>query len=217
MVELTLVRHGQAQTGAEDEASYDSLSDLGHQQARWLGETLKKTQPFDRIVSGTLTRQIETAQSLELGGIPYSTDARLNELDYFGLSESLRSREGIEIPRDIQSFTLHVPQVLEAWRNKQMHDDLETYEAFCSRVTGAVRDAADLAGNTLLVTSTGVIATLTALALDLDVSRKSRIFLQIRNTSVHKFRWLNGELHLSQYGAVPHLDHPDRAYAKTYG
>jgi len=217
VVELTLVRHGQAQTGAEDEASYDSLSDLGHQQARWLGETLKKTQPFDRIVSGTLTRQVETAQSLGLGGIPYSTDARLNELDYFGLSESLRSREGIEIPRDIQSFTLHVPQVLEAWRNKQMHDGLETYEAFCSRVTGAVRDAAGLAGNTLLVTSTGVIATLTALALDLDVSRKSRIFLQIRNTSVHKFRWLNGELHLSQYGAVPHLDHPERAYAKTYG
>ena len=38
MVELTIVRHGQANTGATDEKSYDKLSDLGRQQARWLGE-----------------------------------------------------------------------------------------------------------------------------------------------------------------------------------
>ncbi|HGG64496.1 MAG TPA: histidine phosphatase family protein, partial [Rhodobacteraceae bacterium] len=50
MVELTLIRHGQAQTGARDEASYDSLSDLGHQQAQWLGETLRGGVPFDRII-----------------------------------------------------------------------------------------------------------------------------------------------------------------------
>ena len=33
MSEVWLVRHGQAQTGASDEASYDRLSALGHQQA----------------------------------------------------------------------------------------------------------------------------------------------------------------------------------------
>ena len=37
MGEVVLVRHGQANSGATDEESYDRLSDLGHQQARWLG------------------------------------------------------------------------------------------------------------------------------------------------------------------------------------
>ena len=217
MVELTLVRHGQAQTGAQDEASYDSLSDLGHQQARWLGENLQGFEPFERVVSGSLTRQIETAQSMGLTDVPHDIDARLNELDYFGLAESLKASQGVEIPRDIQSFALHVPQVLQVWRNGEMHPDLETYEQFCDRITGVLHDTAAGGGRVLLVTSTGVIATLTALALGLDTLKKSKVFLRVMNTSVHKFDWSNGEFHLSQFGAVPHLDHPDRHSARTFG
>ena len=37
MSELYLVRHAQASFGA---ANYDQLSDLGHQQSRWLGDHL---------------------------------------------------------------------------------------------------------------------------------------------------------------------------------
>ena len=217
MVELTLIRHGQAQTGAEDEASYDSLSDLGHQQARWLGNSLREVQPYDRVISGAMTRQIETAQSLGLTGLPHSIDVRLNELDYFGLAESLRGSHGVEIPRDIQSFALHVPQVLDAWRGGDVHGHLETYEAFCDRITGALRDAAGYQGRGLLVTSTGGIATLAAIALGLDMMKKTKIFLRVMNTSVHKFEWVDGEIHLGQFGATPHLDHPDRVHAKTYG
>lgn len=217
MVELTLVRHGQAQTGARDEASYDQLSDLGHQQARWLGEVLRQDHPYDRIISGAMTRQVETAQSLGLPELPHKIDPRLNELDYFGLAESLRQNEGIDIPYDMQSFALHVPQVLDAWRNRRVHDHLESYDDFRNRIRAAVADAAGLGGRSLLVTSTGVIATLTAMALDLDIAMKTRIFLRIRNTSVHRFVWQGGELHLSQYGATPHLDHAARNHALTYG
>jgi broad specificity phosphatase PhoE len=217
VVELTLVRHGQAQTGATDEASYDSLSDLGHQQARWLGAGLRDLEPYDRIVSGTLTRQIETAQSMGLAGVAHETDARLNELDYFGLAESLRMSQGIEIPRDIQSFALHVPQVLQVWKSGEMHPDLETYEQFCDRITGALHDVAADGRRSLLVTSTGVISTLTALALGLDTLKKSKVFLRVMNTSVHKFELENDDLHLAQFGAVAHLEHPDRKHARTYG
>ncbi len=38
MSKITLIRHGQANNTATDEAGYDRLSDLGRQQARWLGE-----------------------------------------------------------------------------------------------------------------------------------------------------------------------------------
>ena len=42
-----------AQSGATDEASYDRLSPLGLQQARWLGEHLAATgQGFDRVIAG---------------------------------------------------------------------------------------------------------------------------------------------------------------------
>ncbi len=217
MVELTLVRHGQAQTGAKDEASYDSLSDLGHQQARWLGQSLRGLEPYERVISGTLTRQIETAQSMGLTELPHDTDPRLNELDYFGLSESLRDTHGVEIPYDIQSFALHVPQVLQVWRAGEVSADLESYEQFCQRITDALADVARDGRRTLVVTSTGVIATLAALALGLDVLKKSRVFLRVMNTSVHKFDWVDGDLYLSQFGAVPHLDVPGRQAARTYG
>ena len=217
MVELTLIRHGQAQTGAKDEASYDSLSDLGHQQARWLGEALREAQPYDRIISGVMVRQIETAESMALTDVPHSTDERLNELDYFGLAESLRASDGVEIPRDIQSFALHVPQLLDVWRNGKMQPDLETYDEFCSRIMGALNNAAGQDGRTLLVTSTGVIATLAAISLGLDMMKKTKLFLRVMNTSVHKFELVGDELHLNQFGATPHLDQPERIHAKTFG
>ncbi|MCO4825091.1 MAG: phosphoglycerate mutase family protein [Amylibacter sp.] len=89
MTTITMVRHGQAQTGAKDEASYDKLSDLGHQQAGWLGEHWAKMGGFDRVVSGTMRRQIETGRSMALDSVTYDQDARLNEMDYFGLAAFL--------------------------------------------------------------------------------------------------------------------------------
>ena len=38
MSQITLVRHGQANSGAQDEAGYDALSDLGARQSAWLGD-----------------------------------------------------------------------------------------------------------------------------------------------------------------------------------
>ena len=217
MVELTLIRHGQAQTGAKDEASYDSLSDLGHQQARWLGESLQECAPFDGVISGVMTRQIETVQSMALDCVPHSTDARLNELDYFGLAESLRLSHGVAIPRDIQSFALHVPQILNVWRNGEMDPNLETYDEFCSRIMGALHNAAGQDGRIVLVSSTGVIATLAAIALGLDMVKKTKLFLRVMNTSVHKFELVGDDLHLTQFGAIPHLENPEREHARTYG
>ena len=59
---ICLVRHGQASFGAED---YDVLSDLGREQARSLGEELRRRDLRDPlVVSGTLRRQRDTAALL---------------------------------------------------------------------------------------------------------------------------------------------------------
>jgi phosphohistidine phosphatase SixA len=64
MGELVLIRHGQANSAANDEAGYDRLSELGHQQARWLGDWLRAHEaPFDRVLMGSLRRHRETAEA----------------------------------------------------------------------------------------------------------------------------------------------------------
>ena len=142
MTEITIVRHGQANSGARTETDYDRLSELGHLQARWLGEHYRGIGGFDRIVSGTLNRQDQTARALNPGGRPQRQDSRLNELDYFHLSQVLEQRDGIPFPTDAQSFAAHVPQVLELWRAGHAGPDYEGYEDFRARVLGIVADTA---------------------------------------------------------------------------
>ena len=50
MSNVMIVRHGQANSEARDEASYDQLSPTGHQQAKWLGEYFGQIEPkFEKI------------------------------------------------------------------------------------------------------------------------------------------------------------------------
>ena len=53
MVQIFLVRHGQANSEAKDEISYDKLSSLGKMQAGWLGQYFKKNEFFFDAVSYT--------------------------------------------------------------------------------------------------------------------------------------------------------------------
>jgi broad specificity phosphatase PhoE len=215
MTELTLIRHGQANTGATDEASYDRLSDLGHLQARFLGEHMRGLGLSPRVVSGTMRRHIETAQGMALSDAPLTTDPRLNELDYFALSHAARDNHGVPFPQSQADFAMQMPQVLDIWRRNEMPDDIETYDAFRDRILSAMTDAAK-DGPAVLVSSGGVIATLTAIALHLETDQKTKMLLTIHNTSVHKFELRGDELYLTQFGATPHLDMPDRHHMKTH-
>lgn len=214
MTELTLIRHGQAQTGATDEASYDSLSDLGHRQAGLLGEYLAR-HSYDHVVSGTLTRQIQTTEGLARGE-DLHRDARLNEMDYFGLGASLERSHGVVFPTSKEAFIKHSALVFEAWQAKNVEAHLESFADFQTRITGALRDVSGEHERVLMVTSTGVIATLAAIALGLNNAMLIKTFLNTAHTSVHKFRWDGDELHLTQFGATPHLDHLDVGVLKTF-
>ncbi|MEZ5076766.1 MAG: phosphoglycerate mutase family protein [Solirubrobacterales bacterium] len=78
MPTILLVRHGQASFGAED---YDALSPTGAEQARVLGAALRRRGVrIDRLASGTMQRQRETAE-LVAPGAALATDPRWNEYD----------------------------------------------------------------------------------------------------------------------------------------
>jgi hypothetical protein len=45
---------------------------------------------------------------------------------------------------------------------------------------------------------------------------KARMFLRVLNTSVDRFAIDAEGLHLTRFGATPHLDRPDRHGARTH-
>ncbi len=213
MGEVILVRHGQANSGATDEESYDRLSDLGHQQAKWLGDYFRDREaPFDKVISGSLRRHRETA-----AGIGYAApeiDERLNEMDYFNLGQALEDLHGVPFPGP-EEFAAHVPQVMRAWHNAEIKG-VETFASFEDRVTSVLQEAAKPGARVLCVTSGGVIGMIIRHLLNLDPTRMAHVLLPIMNSSVHRVHVIPQGPILAGFNAIPHLDHDDRAHAMTH-
>lgn len=213
MGEIILVRHGQANSAAQDEESYDRLSDLGHQQSAWLGEYLRvREDSFDKVICGSLRRHRETA-----AGIGFESpliDPRLNEMDYFNLGRALEEVHGIPFPGP-DEFAAHAPQVMEAWHRAEIKG-VETFASFETRVTAVLQEAIAPGVRVLCVTSGGVIGMIMRHLLALDPTRMAHILLPIMNTSLHRVRVTPQGPILAGYNAVPHLDDPTRRHAVTH-
>ena len=212
MGEIILVRHGQANSAATTEEEYDRLSDLGHRQAAWLGEWMRDHgYAFDHVVSGTLTRHRQTVAAM---GWAADEDARLNEIDYYTLSQAMHEVKGEPLPTG-DSFADHMPKVFAAWAAAEIMGQ-ESYQAFEERVAALLADAAVPGRRVMCVTSGGVIGMVLRHILDLDMMKMSRVMLPILNTSIHRLHVHGAETILAGYNAVPHLDRPERAEARTY-
>lgn len=215
MADITLVRHGQANSHATDEVSYDQLSDLGRTQAKWLGEHMIGTETqFERVLTGTLQRQIETATAM--GFDSPRQDPRLNELSYFGLAQAASDEHGVDVPVDPTGFAAHLPVVMNLWSNDALRNVPESFQAFSMRIIALVREMCALPGRTLLVTSGGVIGMVMRHTLELDNAATVKLMLQTANSSVHRLRYVHETLMVAGFNATPHLDLPDRQFALTY-
>ncbi|MCH2076783.1 MAG: histidine phosphatase family protein [Rhodobacteraceae bacterium] len=217
MGEIILIRHGQANSAATDEESYDKLSELGHQQARWLGEHLRlHGEEFDTVLSGTLIRHQETAASMGL--VPDQMDARLNELDYFNLSDALEKARGVPRPDSSSGptgFAEHMPRVMKAWHDAEIQGQ-ESFANFESRIKAVLKEAEQPGRRVICVTSGGVIGMALRHLLGLDALRMAHILLPIFNTSIHRVAVRPQGAMLAGFNATPHLDAKDRVYAKTH-
>jgi broad specificity phosphatase PhoE len=218
MPHITLVRHGQANTEARDEISYDRLSDLGHQQARWLGAHMAATgDRFQRVYCGTMRRHGETAQGMNVAPeAEIIRDPRLNEFAYFTLSQLMEEQHGLAVPSEREEFVRHLPAVLGAWERGEIKDAPETFEAFHGRIADAMAEIAAGEGRALVVTSGGLIGTVLRQTLSLDVTGWASMCLAIMNTSVHRWQMVLGKPLLVQFNGVPHLEAPERHHAQTH-
>lgn len=216
MSNITLIRHGQANTDARDEAEYDKLSPLGHQQATWLGDHLRSSGTVrGRVYCGSLTRHLETARSMGLGE-EMIVDPRLNELEYFTLSKLMEEQHGIPIPTERGTIAEHMPKVFGAWQRDELDNAPETFVEFETRVREAISDIAAGSGPALVVTSGGLISMVMRQHLGLDIPAMSQMALAIMNTSMHRLFPIGNRLSPVLFNAVPHLDRPERQFAQTH-
>ncbi|MBV7407880.1 histidine phosphatase family protein [Maritimibacter sp. DP1N21-5] len=215
MSQITLIRHGQANNASNDEHGYDKLSELGHQQAEWLGDYLRASgEGYARVYSGTLRRHRETAAAVGFG--PVIEDARLNEVAYFDLSARMHEQMGIAHPTGRDAFIEHLPLVFTAWRDGQIKGAQETFQDFEQRVGDVLHEISEGEGRALVVTSGGLISMGIRVSMGLEIGAMARMALAIMNTSVHQMHPIGASLSLTQFNAVPHLADPSREFARTF-
>ncbi|WP_323769647.1 histidine phosphatase family protein [Antarctobacter sp.] len=215
---ITLVRHGQANSSARDEDSYDRLSDLGWQQARWLGGYFQQTnEKFARTYCGTLRRHVETLEGIAPDSLAAPVrDERLNELAYFDMAQRMETQHGIAIPGDREEFIQHMPQLLTLWRDGALDGVPESWTAFETRVTEAMTEIAAGDGRALVVTSGGLIGMAMRVIMDLELKAMAHLCLAIENSSLHRIQPLSTGLAMTQFNALPHLDTPERQHARSH-
>lgn len=215
VTEIVLVRHGQANSHATDEAGYDRLSDLGQTQAGWLGQWLGATDPhFDRVITGTLLRQRQTAEAM--GHRNSQADTRLNELSFFALSQALEAQYGIPAPREATEFARYLPEVIAHWAGDRLTDVPESFAQFSDRIAALITEICAGHGRVLLVTSGGVIGMVIRQVLGLNDAGMAKVMLGTMNSSLHRLHYVQGGLMLGTFNATPHLDAPDRVHARTF-
>ena len=218
MTTITLIRHGQANTQARDESEYDRLSDLGHQQAVWLGAHFAATgEHIERVYSGTLRRHNETAQSMGADNHgPIVQDERLNEIEYFTLAHLMQDQHGVIIPEDREGFVTHLPLLFKTWQDGKIENAPETFDHFETRVRDVIAEIADGKGPAIVATSGGLIGMVVRQVMNIDLTAMSLACLAIMTTSVHRLHRVGPVMALTQFNAVPHLEQRDRQFAQTH-
>ena len=218
MSQIVLVRHGQANSGAKDDRDYDRLSPLGHQQSGWLGAHFRhKGEVFGDVWTGTLRRHVETADAIAADSpTGVIRDARLNELEYFTMSQLLADQHGITLPDTREGFLQHLPTLFDHWQDGKLEGAPESFDHFETRVRDVLAEIGATKGRSLVVTSGGLIGMAMRLTLRLDMSAFSHVCLSIQNTSVSSWLPMGNALALTQFNGTPHLDTPERLFAQTH-
>lgn len=218
MTQITLVRHGQANSASTDEQGCDKLSPLGHEQTAWLGEHMRDThQAFDSVYCGTLRRHVETAAGMRAQDhATITTDARWNELAYFDLSNAYEAFSGAPIPTTSEEFVKHMPKLFTAWMDGKLKNIPESFASFEDRVSGAMEDISTRADRALVITSGGVIGLITRQVLGLNTDNYARTCLSIMNSSSHRFTQIGDTLSLTQFNNIAHLEQVGRHHAQTH-
>ncbi len=230
MSNLYLVRHGQA--GTRDD--YDSLSELGKQQTRLLGEYFHAQGiEFTAVYVGSMQRQQQTAEAIKnvfAQNFPeVSVDEQWNEFDLTDIYretapllcevdpnfrdeyEAMRREVADGDEKVHRQWRPCDTRVVDAWVAGEVPYSGETWTGFCDRVSSRLDQIKqfDRHANVLVCTSATPTAVLTGNALDIDRSRVRQLAGVLYNSSFTVLHQREDLLRLFQFNAVPHLNRPE--------
>jgi len=217
-----LVRHAQP----DFQGNYDSVTELGVQQAIWLGEHFaSRGLRFARAVSGDLVRQVQTLEAINRGlasPVSGSVDSRFNEYDARSLLAHYEGESGdaLRARGDRRAYFSAVRDALHAWSSHRGPPRAgESWEEFGARARAGLDTAcAGLRGEErlLIVSSGGVIGRLVAELLGAGAAAAIQLNLQTRNTGITELAVGRSATRLVSFNAVPHLEQPGRSSAITH-
>jgi len=228
---IYLIRHGQASFGTDN---YDQLSAVGREQSAILGSYFAGlNEPIDRIYTGTLERQRETAQlvaaALAPNSPPVTVEAAFDEyesesiLHAFAASLTPAQLEAAGWPglhTDRRRFQFFLERAARAWVDAQIvAQGMLPWRDFHGRIIGAVEQImrTEGRGKTLLVsTSGGVIGTIVAHVLGLANHLGIELNWAVHNASITRLIYNADKMSLSMFNALPHLDQDGRRQLITY-
>ena len=226
MSEIYFVRHGQASLGAK---VYDQLSELGQQQAIWLGEHYRQRDlSFDRVITGDMRRHKQTLAGIEEGlgqSFDSTVDAGFNEFHFRPIMSMYARRENpdAEVPRTARQFFGILRGTMRAWIDGELDAEIAAYDQhkggktetwldFNQRVHRALDDARKgPRGERILVVSSGgpkALAMKSVMGLSDDAAIE--LMMQIRNTSTTRFNYNAERISLAAFNLLPHLEQDER-------
>jgi broad specificity phosphatase PhoE len=222
---LYLIRHGQAGT----RENYDSLSDLGHTQARFLGDHFRAQGiQFTAAYSGSLARQRATAAevlpdatiTVDPGWDEFDLSHVYRELAPFLIRDDEQFRvEFEEMQRDIEiSQGEHQAPVhrkwndcdkkcVRAWVEGRYEYSGESWNEFVARIHSALHRVIDTApdGNVAVFTSATPIGVSAAKTLEIADGRAMWLAAVMFNASFTTLRVHEDQVRLFTLNAIPHL------------
>lgn len=234
MSTLYLVRHGQASFGTDN---YDQLSPTGQEQGRELGRYFAglaaRGERIDRIYSGSLQRQTETAEiiaaALGVSASPISIEPAFDEYDSdvilhtFAKSltpEQLAAAGWPQLRTDRRKYQFFLERAARAWVEAHIEaEEMIPWRGFHRRITTAVEHIMRSEGRskTLLIsTSGGVIGTLVAHVLGLSNHIGIELNWAVHNASITRLIYSAEKVSLSMFNGLPHLDRDGLRQLITY-
>ncbi|HMN46958.1 MAG TPA: histidine phosphatase family protein [Povalibacter sp.] len=231
MSTLYLVRHGQASFGTDH---YDQLSARGREQVKLLGGYFAESgERIDRIYTGTLQRQRETAEivasALGPAAPPIATEGAFDEYDsdvilreFAGSLTAAQLAEAgwPELRHDRRKFQFFLERAARAWVEARIEaEQMLPWKNFHGRITQALRQIMESEGRskTLIVsTSGGVIGTTVAHVLGLSNHMGIELNWAVHNASITRLIYSADKVSLSMFNALPHLEREGRRELITY-
>ncbi len=220
MGSIYLIRHGQASFGKSD---YDSLSELGEEQSRLLGQQiLKRKISFDRVLHGSMKRHQQTAQ-LALAELPHSlsfeVDQRWNEFDHQRILTALHpqfaSQDTLKAfmkskADPAKAFHKEFEKAMQRWMSGLYDQDYEeTWLQFRSRCQSAALDLlrrVTPAENVLIFTSGGPIVTLMQTVLGFQDSMVVQLNGAVVNASMTRLPFKDEQLFVAFFNDYAHFE-----------